>query len=95
VETLNPHLDGLLLADGTFDPAGNFTPFAAIDTESIAEHLRDRVLAELVTRGLITDEVPTQILSLEHSGFGAWAGDSFREEDRTRFFARYIERGPL
>jgi hypothetical protein len=53
------------------------------------------VLAELVTRGLITDEVPAQILSQEHSGFGAWVGDPFTEEDRTRFVARYIERGPL
>jgi hypothetical protein len=94
VETLNPHLHGLL-ADGTFDAAGNFTPFIAIDTERMAEHLRDRVLAELVTRGLITDEVPAQILSQEHSGFGAWVGDPFTEEGRTRFLARYIERGPL
>jgi hypothetical protein len=90
----NPHLHGLL-ADGTFDEEGVFTPFAAIDTARIAEHFRDSVLAELVTRGLITDEVPAQILSQEHSGFGAWVGDPFMEEDRTRFVARYIERGPL
>lgn len=90
----NPHLHGLL-ADGSFDAAGNFTPFSTIDTERIAEHFRDRVLAELVTRGLITDEVPAQILSQEHSGFGAWVGDPFTEEDRTRFVARYIDRGPL
>lgn len=90
----NPHLHGLL-ADGTFDAAGNFAPFTAIDTERMAEHFRDHVLAVLVTRGLITDGVPAQILSQEHSGFGAWVGDSFTEEDRTRFVARYIERGPL
>ncbi|WKZ56135.1 MAG: transposase zinc-binding domain-containing protein [Bdellovibrionota bacterium] len=90
----NPHLHGLL-ADGTFDAAGNFAPFPAIDTERMAEHFRDRVLSELVTRGLITDEVPAQILSQEHSGFGAWVGEPFEEADRTRFVARYIERGPL
>lgn len=90
----NPHLHGLI-ADGSFDAAGNFTPFATIDTERIAEHFRDHVLAELVTRGLITDEVPAQILSQAHSGFGAWVGEPFSEEDRTRFVARYIERGPL
>jgi hypothetical protein len=61
----NPHLHGLL-ADGTFDVTGNFTPLAAIDTERITEHFRDGVLAELITRGLITDEVPAQILSQEH-----------------------------
>lgn len=55
----------------------------------------DGVLAELISRGLITDDVPAQILSQEHSGFGAWVGDPFTDEDRTRFVARYIERGPL
>jgi hypothetical protein len=90
----NPHLHGLL-TDGTFDAAGNFAPFADIDTERITEHFRDRVLAELVSRGLVTDEVPAQILSQEHSGFGAWVGEPFTDEDRTRFVARYIERGPL
>jgi hypothetical protein len=90
----NPHLHGLL-ADGTFDEEGVFTLLAAIDTERITEHFRDGVLAELITRSLITDEVPAQILSQEHSGFGAWVGDSFTEEERTRFVARYIERGPL
>jgi hypothetical protein len=90
----NPHLHGLLAA-GTFDETGVFTPLAAIDTELMAEHFRDRVLSELVSRGLITDEVPAQILSQEHSGFGAWVGEPFTDEDRTRFVARYIERGPL
>ncbi len=101
----NPHLNGLL-ADGTFDEAGVFIPLAAIDTERMAEQFRDGVLAALVTRGLITDEVPAQILSQEHAGFGAfvppkrsceggWVGDPFTEEDRIRFVARYIERGPL
>ncbi|WKZ58013.1 MAG: transposase [Bdellovibrionota bacterium] len=90
----NPHLHGLL-ADGIFDAAGNFTPYTAIDTERIAEHFMDGVLAELISRGLITDDVPAQILSQEHSGFGAWVGDPFTDEDRTRFVARYIERGPL
>lgn len=88
----NPHLHGLL-AHYTSMRRPRF--LAAIDTERITEHFRHGVLAELITRGLITDEVPAQILSQEHSGFGAWVGDSFTEEDRTRFVARYIERGPL
>lgn len=76
-------------------PRGTSPPFIVIDTERMAEHFRDRVLAEFVTRGLMTDEVPAQILSQEYSDFDAWVGDSFTEEDRTRFVARYIERGPL
>ena len=49
----------------------------------------------LVTRGLITDDDAAQILAQEHSGFGAWVGEPFEEADRTKFVARYIERGPI
>jgi hypothetical protein len=90
----NPHLHGLL-ADGTLDHAGNFSPFPAIDTDALTRHFENEVLAELVTRGLITDEVPAQLLSQAHTGFGVWVGEPFKEADRTRFVARYIERGPL
>lgn len=90
----NPHLHGLL-ADGTFDASGKFTPLATIDTDALSQHFENEVLAELVTRRLITDEDTAQILSQEHSGFGAWVGEPFEEEDRTKFVARYIERGPI
>jgi len=39
----------------------------AIHTKALARHFENAVLAELVTRGLITDEVTAQILSQEHS----------------------------
>ena len=90
----NPHLHGLL-ADGTFDAAGKFTPLAAIDTDALSQLFENEVLAELVTRELITDDDVAQILAQEHSGFGAWVGDPFEEADRTKFVARYIERGPI
>ena len=90
----NPHLHGLL-ADGTFDAAGKFTPLANIDTDALSQHFENEVLAELVTRGLITDDDVAQILTQEHSGFGAWVGEQFEEAERTRFVARYIERGPI
>ncbi|NDC37265.1 MAG: hypothetical protein EBZ48_04350 [Proteobacteria bacterium] len=77
----NPHLHGLL-ASGTFDATGKFTPLTAIDTNAL-------------TRGLITDDDVAQILTQEHSGFGAWVGEQFEEAERTRFVARYIERGPI
>lgn len=90
----NPHLHGLL-ADGTFEVAGKFTPLAAIDTDALSRHFENEVLAALVTRGLITDDDVAQILAQEHSGFGAWVGEPFDEADRTKFVARYIERGPI
>jgi hypothetical protein len=90
----NPHLHGLV-TNGTFDETGAFTPVTVIDTELITAHFQDEVLSELVVRGLITDEVPRQLLSQEHTGFGAWVGEPFVEGERTRFVARYIERGPV
>jgi hypothetical protein len=90
----NPHLHGLL-ASGTFDASGKFTPLAALDTDAISHHFESQVLAELVTRGLITDDDVAQILAQEHTGFGAWVGEPFEEAERTRFVARYIERGPV
>jgi len=92
----NPHLHGLL-ADGTFDACGKFTPtpLAAINIDAITQNFENEVLAKLVTRGHITDDDAAQILAQEHSGFGAWVGDPFDEPERTRFVARYIERGPI
>jgi hypothetical protein len=90
----NPHLHGLL-ADGTFESDGKFTPLAAIDIEALACHFQNEVLAKLLPRGLITDDDVAQILAQEHSGFGAWVGEPFEEAERTRFVARYIERGPV
>lgn len=90
----NPHLHGLLV-DGTFDVSGKFTPLAGIDTEALARHFENEVLAKFVTRSLISDDEAAQILAQEHTGFGAWVGAPFNEADRTRFVARYIERGPI
>lgn len=90
----NPHLHGLL-ASGTFDASGKFIPLAAVDTNALTRHFENEVLAKLVTRGLITDDDVAQILAQEHSGFGAWVGEQFEEADRTKFVARYIERGPI
>ena len=55
----------------------------------------ERVLAELHSRELISDDGVAQILSQEHSGFGVWLGEPFKDQDSERFVARYIERGPI
>ena len=62
---------------------------------ALTRHFENEVLAALITRGLITDDDVAQILAQEHTGFGAWVGEPFDEPDRTRFVARYIERGPV
>jgi len=53
------------------------------------------VLTGLLGRGLIDDQVVSQILSQEHTGFSVWLGEPFEYRDSSHFVAHYIERGPL
>ena len=95
-ENLNfhPHLHGGL-ADGLFAPDGTFTPFKIIDQAKLQQRFGELVLAALLKNELITDEIATQILSQEHTGFSVWLGDAFQDQDSKQFVARYIERGPI
>ena len=69
-EPLNfhPHLHGLL-ADGYWKD-GVFTRFSEIDLTALTQAFAERVLAQLHTRELITDDDVAQILSQDHTGFG-------------------------
>jgi hypothetical protein len=49
-----------------------------------------RVLAQLHTRELITDDDVARILSQAHTGFGVWFGDPFNDKESEQFVARYI-----
>ncbi len=90
----NPHLHGIL-ADGVFSVDGTFKPFAEINLKALQDRFAERVLAEFANRELITDDVMSQILSQEHSGFSAWFGDPFHDAESEHFVARYVERGAL
>jgi len=90
----NPHLHGLL-ADGRFLPDGSFKPFSKLDLSAIQRRFSELVLSQFAKRELITDEVMSQILSQEHTGFSVWFGEPFQDEESDKFVARYVERGPL
>lgn len=90
----HPHLHGCM-ADGLFAPDGTFMPFQEINQGKLTERFGERVLSQLHKRELITDEVASQILSQEHTGFSVWLGEPFQDKDSKRFVARYIERGPV
>jgi hypothetical protein len=90
----NPHLHGML-ADGLFAEGGSFELFSVIDTKELTEHFCNLVLVELSKRDLLTDDVASQLLSQEHTGFSVWVGEPFQDSESERFVARYIERGPL
>ena len=90
----NPHLHGLLAA-GSW--AGDeFRSWAsALDLQKLTAAFTDKLLALLVKQELLTDDIVSQILSQEHSGFSVWLGEPFQDQDSAQFVARYIERGPV
>ena len=90
----NPHLHGLL-SDRLFGEGGRVQVLRAIDLERITRTFAEKVLGAFAVRELISDEVMSQILSQEHSGFSVWVGEPFTDAESARFVARYVERGPL
>jgi hypothetical protein len=90
----NPHLHGML-ADRIFSAGGSFQAFSEINQAVIQERFCELVLSEFAQRELITDDVMSQILSQEYTGFSFWTGDPFTGEQSEKFVARYIERSPL
>ena len=90
----NPHLHGIL-TDGLFMADGSFKSFEKLDCERLNSSFSDRVLSALHKRELISDEVTTQIMSQQHTGFSVWVGEPFEDSESKHFVARYIERGPL
>jgi hypothetical protein len=82
------------LADGYWKD-GVFTRFSEVDLKAIEQAFVERVLAQLHTRELITDDDVARILSQAHTGFGVWFGDPFHDKESEQFVARYIERAPL
>lgn len=90
----NPHLHGLIAAGGWDGDV--FHPWSIVpDTQKLTTAFTENLLALLVKRELLTDNVVSQILSQEHSGFSVWIGDPFQDQHSSQFIARYIERGPV
>lgn len=84
-----------MIADGVFSEDGTFMQFLEINLKAIEDRFAELVLSHFAKRELITDDVMSQILSQEHSGFSVWVGEHFHDEGSEKFVARYVERGPL
>jgi hypothetical protein len=89
-EALNwhPHLHGVITDN-------NQLLLEESQLESVTKRFGELVLLGLAKEELITEEVMTQILTQEHSGFSVWIGEPFDDEESEKFVARYIERGAL
>lgn len=90
----NPHLHGLL-SSVLFAADGSRLSLPEINSGTISERFCELVLSRFCKLELISDEVMSQILSQEHSGFSVWLGEPFQDADSKHFVSRYIERGPV
>ena len=88
----NPHLHGLL-SDVLFSTDGSRISLPEINCSAITARFCELVLSAFCKRELISDEVMSQILSQEHSGFSVWLGEPFQDAESKHFVSRYIERG--
>ena len=78
------------MSDGSFQPL-------QIDATRLRQEFEIRILAALVRKELITQEVADNILSWEHSGFSTFIGETI-ESTYTKqrlFVARYLKKPPL
>jgi len=90
----NPHLHGLL-SNTLFAADGTRSELPDINTAAITERFCELVLSAFCKKELISDDVMSQILSQEHSGFSVWVGEPFEDAESKHFVSRYIERGPV
>jgi len=89
----NPHLH-VLISDGCFYRNGMFRVAPRIDTKPLEEIFRYKVFNMLLSRGIITRDLVSMLLSWRHSGFSVFCGPRIQpgEEEAMENLARYIIR---
>jgi hypothetical protein len=80
----HPH-GHLLLADGVFSDDGRFHPLASWGGEAVMELFRERLLARLIERRAISEDLARKLLAWKHPGFSALRSpDRFRGQEGHR-----------
>jgi hypothetical protein len=96
VSRSHPHLH-LLTTDGGFAPDGRFLPLPQWDPALLVSLFRERLLARLLDRHAISQELVHKLLAWRHPGFSAHVGEPIDPQDKPRLedTAAYLVRGPL
>ena len=89
----NPHLH-VLGTDGCFYGDGMFRVEPRFDTKPLEEIFRYKVFKMLLSKGKITQDLVSMLLSWHHSGFNVFCGPRIQPEDQQAMenLARYIIR---
>ena len=92
----HPH-GHLLVSDGAFSDDGTFHPLATWDGETVMKLFRERLLARLIERHAISQELARKLLAWRHPGFSAHIGKAIPFEDKKAIedVACYVVRSPL
>ena len=92
----HPH-GHLILTDGGFSDDGAFHPLPAWDGEAVMKLFRERLLARLIERHAISEDLARKLLAWKHPGFSAHIGDTIPFEDKKAIedVACYLVRAPM
>jgi len=78
----HPH-GHILTTDGAFSDDGVFHPLARWDADAVMKLFRERLLARLVERHAISEDLVRKLLAWRHPGFSAHVGEAIASEDKT------------
>ena len=92
----HPH-GHLLVSDGGFSDDGSFHPLATWNGETVMTLFRERLLARLIERHAISEDLARKLLAWKHPGFSSHIGDAIPFENKMAIenVACYLVRAPL
>ena len=85
-----------MVTDGAFSDDATFHPLETWDSDAVMKLFRERLLAGLIERHAIFEELARKLLAWRHPGFSAHVGDAIPFEDKAiEDVACYMVRAPL
>jgi hypothetical protein len=92
----HPHAH-VFSTDGAFSEGGVFHPLADWDGEELMRLFRERLLAHLVEKRAISQDLVATLMSWRHPGFSVHVGDPIPTDDSKTIedMAGYVIRNPL
>jgi hypothetical protein len=92
----HPH-GHLLVSDGAFSEDGTFHPLETWNADALMRLFRERLLARLVEKHAISQELVKRLMTWRHPGFSAHLGEPIAVDDTKALenVAGYVVRNPL
>jgi hypothetical protein len=85
------------VTDGAFSDDGAFHSLETWDADAVMKLFRERLLARLIERHAISEDLARKLLAWRHPGFSAHVGEAIPFEDKKAIedVACYVVRNPL